>query len=194
MSDPRQPSAPRGSTPSGRVVGLVLAGLALGLVVLGAAALLLFPGGGPGAVVDDYVRAQVDNDFRTECELRSARYRQELLAGAVDCADYADRAEEFLADAEADFEETYGESYADAFGDVTIRVEIDEVTERGGDEAIVGYTGHANYRGDNVRFVEDFFGGDRVDSGEGWYLLVKEDGDWRVDADCSHPHCAATGD
>ncbi|MEQ6903789.1 hypothetical protein [Nocardioides sp. YIM 152588] len=200
---PGQPFAPDysggtagGSGRGGRkglLIGLVAGGVALILLVCGVGGFFIVTaGGGPGDVVEDYIQAQIDEDFEAECELRSADYRENLLdEDGDDCGDYADRSADDLEDTKKDFEDEYGQSYDDAFDDIEFDVEITDVNEKGDDEAIVEYEGSYEYQGDNDQFLDDYFGGDETDSFTGWYRVVKEDGDWRVDEDCSDEECAS---
>ncbi len=151
--------------------------LGLGAVVLlalvgGAVALVLaLRGDGPDRVAEDYLRAQWQADWRTQCDLATPAWRDADLYGGhpfADCATYAEAAEEANADnAFLPFAE-------DTDVDVTVRTLNDD-----DGRARVEYVVELDYHGeDRSEFDELWQGAGAYDRGT--IELVEVDGEWRV--------------
>ncbi len=153
------------------IIGGAAAVVVLAVVLL---AVLLSGGGGAEDAAEDYLEAQADLDFEEACDLTAADLRQTQLdsAEAEDCADLGEKSNAFVTDEI--------EGY---FEDVTIDIEIDDVSEDG-DEAEVDYTVRSEYTGDDEEgFKEAFDTEDLEETNTGTLTLVQEDGDWLVSED-----------
>ncbi|MCW2816951.1 MAG: hypothetical protein JWN84_4406 [Nocardioides sp.] len=153
------------------IIGAAAVAVVLAVVLL---AVLLGGGGGAEGTAKDYLGAQADLDFEGACDLTAADLRRTQLEAveAESCEELAEKSDEFVTDEIKGY-----------YDDITIDIEIDDVSEDG-DEAQVDYTVSSEYTGDDEDgFKEAFDSDDLEETNEGTLDLVKEDGDWLVTAD-----------
>ena len=214
MSDPTQPSAPAGWYPDGqggqrwwdgarwtdqvqraaapagsggsgaaggggkgKVIGAVAA-LVL-LVVVGLVVLLsvVLGGSGPADVAKQYLRAQTDGEPAEVCELTSQSSQAVAFEAyeVDDCAAFASAIQD---------QEGY-EDFAALLENVDADIEIGTV-EEDEESATVDYTENISYSGEDEELFTEVFGEEESESTrEGTITLVKEDGEWKVEADDS---------
>lgn len=156
------------------VGGLVVLAL---LVVLVVGLISLFRVDDPETVAHDYLEAGFGADYEKYCEMWTEESQQDMLAGADvdDCDGFAEQA---TGDEDPDFRTM--------LDDIEFEVYVGEVTEDEDDPYLVTVEWALlwRYDGDDPEAAESMFHMDgRVDTYDGELDLVKEDGEWRVDAD-----------
>lgn len=132
---------------------------------------------GPAEVAEDYLTAGFNADYETYCEMWTAESMEDELDGAdvADCQAYAEQSTD---DEDPDF--------MALLEDVDFDIAVGKVTEDEDDpdQVTVDWAIVWTYTGDDVEGAEELFDMDgRVGSHDGELDLVKEDGDWKVDAD-----------
>lgn len=159
----------------GKLIAIIGGGLGALILVL----VLLFVlfkvvlGGSPEDVASDYLEATSEGDFGRVCELVSEDDREEAFED-LDVDDCGDVDEAVRDDSE--FDEDEFEEYIDDF---ETEFEIGDVKEKE-KTAEVEFTATTEYKGDDEE-IKSYY--EDVDDVKGTIKLVKEDGDWKVDAD-----------
>lgn len=157
---------------------LLLAGvLALSLlVVLVVGLTTVLRADSPEEVAEEFLNAGFNAEYETYCELWTAESQEDELDGAEvgDCEEYAEQATE-----------DEGPDFRSLLADVDIHIAVG-VAEDGDDEdtVTVQWAMVWSYTGDDLEGAEDELSMDgRVGGYDGELELVKEDGEWKVDAD-----------
>ncbi|KAA1427656.1 DUF2510 domain-containing protein [Nocardioides antri] len=172
------PSGGSGSSGGGKGKLIAIIGGAIGALLLVVILLVVLfsviGGGSPEDVANDYLEASVDGDFGRACELVT-KDDQEQAFEDLDIDECGD-----VEDAVKDSPEYDEEEFEEYLDDFETEYEIGDVKEED-DTAEVEFTSTTEYTGDDES-VEDYFEGGEQD---GTIYLVKEDGDWKVDAEKS---------
>jgi hypothetical protein len=160
----------------GKLIAIIGGGLgALLLVIILLVVLFSVIGGGsPEDVADDYLKASAEGDFERACELVTEDDQDQAFEelDIEDCGDVEDAVKD-----QPDYDEEEFEEYLDDF---ETEYEIGDVKEKD-ETAEVEFTTTTKYNGDDED-IEEFFSEEET---EGTIYLVKEDGDWKVDAEKS---------
>ena len=180
-----QPSGGGGGS-RGPIIAVVVA-LILVLVAAATVVIVLLSGGGSGDDPEDaaeqYVRAQVEADYLTRCQIATAEAREGLFEyDDVDsCEEYVEAREADQAESDEIVEDQYGMSYADFVDDLELDFEIVEV-DLDADEttAEVEIDTTVTYTGSNDDVRDDQFDGGDSDTETFVVHLEKEDDQWRV--------------
>jgi hypothetical protein len=162
---------------NGKLIAIIGGGVgALLLVIILLVVLFKVIGGGsPEDVAGDYLKASAEGDFNRVCELVTEDDQKEAFDefDIDDCGDIEDAIKDDPEYDEDEFEDYYDDFEAD--------IEIGDVKEKE-KTAEVEFTSKTEYKGDDDDIAEYF---DENEESKGTIYLVKEDGDWKVDADKS---------
>lgn len=131
----------------------------------------------PEQVAERYLDAGFNAEYETYCEIWTKESRQDELEGGEvgDCEEYAEQA---TGDEDPDFRAL--------LDDVDFHIAVGEVTkdEDDLDAVTVEWAIVWSYTGDDADRAEDLFDTDgRIGSYDGELELVREGGEWKVDAD-----------
>lgn len=156
------------------IIGGALAALIL-VIILVVVLFKVVLGGGPKDVAEDYLNATADGDFQKVCELVRDKDQKSLFdeLDINSCGDVDDAIKNDPAVNQGDLESFQN--------DFKIEFEIGDVKEKD-TTAEVAFTSTTKYSGDDESIKAAF-----KDSSEqkGTIYLVKEGGDWKVDAEKS---------
>ncbi|MFT4189730.1 MAG: DUF2510 domain-containing protein [Aeromicrobium sp.] len=163
------------------IIGGAVGGVLL-LIVLPLVLVLALSGGSPEDVAVEYVEAAADRDWAKVCELSTEEDREDSFDSydVDDCGEFAEEMEKEQEEYDWSDEE-FGVPWEELREDLELEIEVADVDEKSDRKVVVEVRGTTTYTGDDddiAEYFEDYSDGDNTQE----ITVVKEDGDWKIDA------------